>query len=168
MSTKTVVLTETEHESHHFGEEKFKTPESLKTEHAELHSDLVRIKNSGGEIGKAAEAVAKILHPHFLKEEEYATPPLGLLQAIAANKITPDMKEVFAMTDRIKVGLPEMIEEHKQIVVALKNLIAVAKRNNDPQVEQFAEKLILHAKSEEEVLYPTAILIGEYLKLKLE
>jgi hypothetical protein len=31
----------------------------------------------------------------------------------------------------------------------------------------FAEKLMLHAQNEEEVSYPTAILIGEYLKLKL-
>jgi len=28
--------------------------------------------------------------------------------------------------------------------------------------------LMLHAKTEEEVLYPAAILVGEYLKLKLE
>jgi hypothetical protein len=33
---------------------------------------------------------------------------------------------------------------------------------------RFAEKLMLHAKTEEEVLYPAAILVGEYLKLKLE
>jgi hypothetical protein len=32
---------------------------------------------------------------------------------------------------------------------------------------QFAEKLKLHAKTEEQILYPTAILIGEYLKQKL-
>ena len=32
---------------------------------------------------------------------------------------------------------------------------------------EFADKLILHAQTEEEVSYPTAILIGEYLKLKL-
>jgi hypothetical protein len=28
--------------------------------------------------------------------------------------------------------------------------------------------LMLHAQTEEEVLYPAAILIGEYLKLKLK
>jgi hypothetical protein len=32
---------------------------------------------------------------------------------------------------------------------------------------QFAEKLKLPAKTEEQILYPTAILIGEYLKQKL-
>lgn len=168
MSFNTIESENAEHDVLHVEQKKFKTPESLKLEHEELHSELVNIKNSGGEIGKAAEVVANILHPHFVKEEEYSTPPLGLLQAIVANKITRDMKDVFAMTDRMKADLPEMIEEHKKIVVALKNLIEVAKRNKDVKVEQFAEKLILHAKNEEEVLYPTTILIGEYLKLRLE
>jgi hypothetical protein len=36
-----------------------------------------------------------------------------------------------------------------------------------PDHARFAEKLALHAKTEEDVLYPAAILVGEYLKLKL-
>jgi hypothetical protein len=43
----------------------------------------------------------------------------------------------------------------------------VARNENQAQVVEFAEKLKLHAKTEEEVTYPTALLIGEYLKLKL-
>jgi hypothetical protein len=34
-------------------------------------------------------------------------------------------------------------------------------------VARFAEKLRLHARTEEGVLYPAAILVGEYLKLIL-
>jgi len=37
-----------------------------------------------------------------------------------------------------------------------------------PEHARFAEKLMLHAQTEEEVLYPAAILVGEYLKVKLE
>ena len=33
---------------------------------------------------------------------------------------------------------------------------------------QLAEKLLHHARIEEEVLYPTALLIGDYLKMKKE
>jgi hemerythrin-like domain-containing protein len=43
----------------------------------------------------------------------------------------------------------------------------VARNENQAQVVEFAEKLKQHAKTEEEVTYPTALLIGEYLKLKL-
>jgi hypothetical protein len=60
-----------------------------------------------------------------------------------------------------------MLEEHEGIVAALRNLADVARRENKPEYAEFAEKLILHAQTEEEVSYPTAILIGEYLKLKL-
>jgi hypothetical protein len=37
-----------------------------------------------------------------------------------------------------------------------------------PEHARFAEKLMFHAQTEEEVLYPAAILVGEYLKVKLE
>lgn len=40
-------------------------------------------------------------------------------------------------------------------------------RRNKPQYAHFADKLRAHARVEEEVLYAAAILIGEYLKLKL-
>ena len=42
-----------------------------------------------------------------------------------------------------------------------------ASAEHHPEVAAFAEKLMLHAQTEEEVSYPTAILIGEYIKLKL-
>ncbi len=145
----------------------FKTPLSLKLEHEELHSQLAAATKVGGRIGDAAMAVARIMHPHFVKEEEYALPPLGLLPILAEGKVTPKMGDVLALTDRLKSELHEMVEEHKAIVAALKTLSDVAKKENKMEYAHFAEKLILHAQTEEEVSYPTAILIGEYLKLKL-
>lgn len=147
----------------------FKVPESLELEHEELHSRLVKVIEQGGDVGEAAKAVAEVLHPHFEKEEEYALPPLGLLTSLSnqGNNISSEMKSVLTMTEKLKADLPHMIEEHNNIIVALDNLIEVAKKENKTEVVQFAEKLKLHAKTEEEVLYPTAILIGEYLKLKV-
>ena len=74
------------------------------------------------------------------------------------------MKSVLTMTDKLKADLPYMFEEHKKIVASLDNLIDVAKKENKILVIHFAEKLKLHAQTEEQVLYPAAILIGEYLK----
>ncbi len=71
------------------------------------------------------------------------------------------------MTDRLKAELPKMLEEHKTIVGTLDKLVEAAHEENQPEAAEFAEKLKLHAETEEEVTYPTAILIGEYLKLKL-
>ena len=145
----------------------FKIPESLELEHEELHRQLVKATKEGGKVGEAAKDVAEVLHPHFEKEEEYALPPLGLLSSLAKQtEIGQEMKTVLTMTDRLKVDLPHMIEEHNRILAALDHLIDVAGKENKPGIIQFAEKLKLHAKIEEQVLYPTAILIGEYLKLR--
>ena len=145
----------------------FKIPHSLKAEHEELHDELARATQVAGKIGEAAKAVAKLMHSHFEAEEEYAMPPLGLLALLAEGKITPEMGAVLTMTDKLKAELPHMLQEHKAIVGALEGLVKAAKAENKPEYAHFAEKLMLHAQNEEEVLYPATILVGEYLKLKL-
>lgn len=145
----------------------FKIPESLKAEHEELHEELVRLTKSGGKTGDAARAVAKALHPHFVKEEELAMPPLGLLRALAEGPPRPEMAKVADLSDQLKKDLPKMLKEHEAIVGALEKLAEAGKQENHPQAGHFAEKLKMHAKTEEEVLYPAGILVGEYIKLKL-
>jgi hypothetical protein len=144
----------------------FMIPKSLKLEHEELHAELKKAIQAGGKIGDSAKAVAKILHPHFIKEEEFAMPPLGILSSLSEGKITNEMKDALIMSNRLKAELPEMLKEHKAIVSALKNLIDAATKEKKMEYERFAEKLMLHAQNEEEVLYPASILVGEYLKLK--
>jgi hypothetical protein len=50
-----------------------------------------------------------------------------------------------------------LIERHEE----------AAQDEKQPEYVHFAEKLILHAQTEEEVLYPATIMLGEYVKLKL-
>ena len=145
----------------------FKILGSLKVEHEELHAELLQATKVEGPVGDAARTVAALLHPHFVKEEEYALPPLGLLAALAEGRVTREMRKVLAMTDRLKAELPEMLAEHKAVVGALQKLIAAAQREDRSEVVHFAEKLMLHARAEEEVLYPTAILIGEYVRRRV-
>jgi hypothetical protein len=77
------------------------------------------------------------------------------------------MAEVLAMTDKLASELPQMLAEHKQIVAALEKLVAAAKAENKPDIADFAEKLKLHAQAEEQVAYPTTLLIGRYVKAQL-
>jgi len=142
-------------------------PKPLKLEHDELHADLVVATKAGGRTGEAAKAVAKVLHPHFVKEEEYALPPLGLLVELARGPIEPGMADVLMMTDRLEAELPTMLNEHRAIVAALNTLVEAAQTEGKQDVARFAEKLKLHAETEEQVSYPTALLIGRYLKAKL-
>ena len=146
---------------------KFLIPEPLKGEHAELHAELVDATRAGGRVGEAAKAVAKRLHPHFVREEELALPPLGLVATLAQGAIDPDMADVLRLTDKLETELPGMLAEHEEIVAALRHLVAAAETEQKPEYARFAEKLMLHARTEEEVLYPAAVLIGRYVKLKL-
>lgn len=143
-----------------------KIPETLKLEHEELHRQLAEATKVGDKIAEAAQLVAQTLHPHFVSEEEFAIPPLGILPQLVEDKLNDDMKEVIKMTDKLKTELPKMLGEHKAIVAALNKLVKAAQEENKPEFAAFVEKLKLHAKTEEEVTYPTALLIGEYLKLK--
>lgn len=145
----------------------FKIPTALKTEHNELHRALARLTKLPGHVGEAAREVAALLHPHFVKEEEYALPPLGLLTPLAEGQVTPEMLQVTTLTDRLRTDLPHMLTEHRSVVGALRRLTAAAKKARKPEAAAFAATLRLHAETEEQVLYPAAILIGEYLKTRL-
>lgn len=144
----------------------FHIPSSLKLEHEKLHHMLSEAAKLPGNTGEAAKAVAQLMHPHFIKEEEFALPPLGLLQLLSEGNFSEDMKEVLPMTDKLKIELPQMLIEHQKIITALKMLTQYATAENHPDVVAFANELMMHAQTEEEVTYPTAILIGEYIKVK--
>lgn len=145
---------------------KFEIPQSLKSEHEELHSTLVRATKERGLTGVAAKAVAAVLHPHFVKEEEFALPPLALLAPLSRGEWAAEMRDVLALTEKLKAELPQMLSEHRSIVAALDKLEEAARSEDRPEYAEFAEKLKLHAQTEEEVSYPTALLIGEYVMLK--
>lgn len=48
----------------------FRILQPLKVEHEELHAELAKAIRAGAKVGKAGRAVAKLLHPHFVKEEK--------------------------------------------------------------------------------------------------
>jgi hypothetical protein len=146
---------------------KFDIPKPMKIEHDELHADLVKATKAGGQTGEAAKAVAKVLHNHFVKEEAYALPPLGLLAALSGGKVEPAMVDVLELTDKLEAELPTMLSEHQDILAALKKLVEAASTEGKPEIVRFAEKLMLHAEAEEQVAYPAALLVGRYVKAKL-
>ena len=143
-------------------------PESMRLEHAEIHDELVRATKLPGPIGDAARALATILHPHFVREEEIARPPLGLLAPLARGERTSEMRDVIPMTDALRAELPRMLEEHAAIRAATVRLGAVARAEHDESVAELARKLELHARSEEELFYPAALLVGELVRARMQ
>src|ERR1044071_5796930 len=139
-------------------------PPGLKSEHDDLHAELKRATTSGGHAGEAATEVARLMHPHFVSEEEFALPPLGVLPELAKGKVGGEMVDVLKLTDKLERELPHMLGEHRQIVSGLKRLVEAAKAEDKPDIVAFAEKLMAHARAEEEVSYPAAILVGRYVR----
>jgi len=142
----------------------FDIPRPMKIEHEELHGALSALTRAGGRTGDAAKAVAKVLHAHFVKENEYALPPLSLLVPLSEGKFDPAMADVLKLTDTLAAEMPAMLSEHRDIVSTLKALTEAATSENKPEGVQFASMLTAHAEMEEQVTYPTALLIGRYVK----
>jgi hypothetical protein len=146
---------------------KFIIPQSLQDEHEALHDRLRQATQAPGEVGEAARTLARLMHPHFVKEDQVALPPLGLLQALAAGEFNAEMAEVLQLTDRLEAELPQMLAEHGAIVEALNRLREAAERAGRADVVAFASALVEHAKTEEAVMYPAAILVGKFVRQRL-
>lgn len=147
-----------------------KIPKSVKAEHDEIHAMLVEATNASGRVGVAARELAKVLHPHFVREEQIALPPLGLLAPLVAGKRLPEevASQALTMTDALRSELTQMLEEHKTIRAAVENLRLAARAEHATKYERLAEQLALHAQTEEEVLYPAAIIVGEIIRARIK
>lgn len=142
-------------------------PSSLREEHEEIRRDLDRAMLEPGRTGEAARALAALMEPHFVKEEELALPPLGILPDLAADRITPEMAPIADLASRLEAELPTMIEEHVDIAAAASALADAARTEGRPEIEAFAERILHHARTEEEVTYPAAVVAGRYARSRL-
>jgi hypothetical protein len=148
---------------HSTGNIRFPIPRSLQIEHDELQAGLVTSIQTGGKTGKAAQKISELLHAHFIKEGLYALPPLVILPQLANGEMNPEMAPYVRMIYQFKTELPQILEEHKEIVSELNNMISVAQQENKPEQIYLAKRLKLHAQMKEKILYPAVILIGEHL-----
>jgi hypothetical protein len=162
----TPLAAQSDHSQHHPPSEStsiVRTPPSLAAEHRELHETLSRAVAVGGELGSAADELERALAPHFRREDEIATPPLGLLTSLATGPATAEMRAVLPMTEALERELPQMLREHEAIREAVGKFRATAVRAKLLEFVQFSDQLAAHARSEEEILYPAAILVGRYV-----
>ncbi len=139
-------------------------PKSVQAEHQELHTQLELAMQRNDAVGAAARALATVLHPHFVREEQIALRPLGALRRLAAGQPPGDAKLLVAMTDSLERELPRMLEEHKSIAAAVEKLRTEALAAGSEEWVRFAQQLMLHAQSEEDVNYPAAVLVGRLLR----
>jgi hypothetical protein len=144
-----------------------RTPPLMAREHEELHEQLAAAIASGGRTGDAAREVEERLAPHFQEENRYALPPLGLLPHLVDEQVTEEMRPAIEMGRHVEQNLSRYLEEHRNIRTAVDALETAARAEGKADAMRFAAELRLHAQQEEELFYPTAVLIGRYVEQQL-
>lgn len=142
-------------------------PESLRREHDEIRAELLAASKVGGDIGDAAQRALAILECHFEKEDSFALPPLAALAPLARGESVGDMAGIARLSQRLREELPALLADHQAIVTALQQLVAAARRSGKEQWVWFATKAMQHARMEEELLYPAALLVGEHIRQRI-
>jgi ABC-type amino acid transport substrate-binding protein len=145
-----------------------KPPSPLTMEHQALMADLNQARHLGGHTGTTADRVGRLMQTHIAKEEQFALPPLSLLQKLAEGRCDAPMLDAVDLAERLEKELPNLLAEHRMIVAALEELMAAATKEGHTQIAEFAEKVMLHTREEELVTYPAAILVGKYVKMRIK
>lgn len=142
-----------------------KVPEALRLRHEAFVAEFTRATKDPGKVGDAARSIEKLAAAHFAKGKEVFK-PLGLLPMLAEGRVPPGHAKAREIAESLRENLPQIRREHRDLIAGLKKLAAAAKEESKPEYAAFAERLILHIREEEEVLYPAVLLVGETLKQK--
>jgi hypothetical protein len=148
-------------------ERHYALPMSLVEEHAETYGALQRAAALPGELGIAARALAGVLGPHVAKEQRFALSMLKLLRPMSRGEITADMAEWLPAADSLSAELAILEREHRAIAAHAELVVRAAWADGRPEFAVAAQRLIRHARLEEEVLYPAAMVAADYLRLRL-
>ena len=141
--------------------------ESVANEHRELFAQVEEAAREHGRLGRTAREVLTLLREHFAKEEQTVLPVLELLPKIAWTGVTDTMASILPVARRLRAELPLLLMQHKDIVTALERMRFQASEAGHAHYERCAMALIRHAREEEDVHYPAAVVVGEFLELKL-
>ena len=95
-------------------------------------------------------------------------PVLGSLTELASGYKIANLKEIADSQGELLHEYKKMFEEHYEIAAFIERAEAEAKRENHEEVAEILEALGHHARVEEEVLYPAALLAGKLAKVLLQ
>lgn len=141
-------------------------PSSIQKEHENLLNRIHMLTLLEDSTGLAARKLHNLMQHHFTEEEDFVLPQLGLLPLLASGKLPDQSKEVIQLSEKLKSHLSHLSVEHQLIKAYVDELKQVATKENLLEIIEFEKELQKHADTEEEVFFPSAVLIGEYLKLK--
>jgi iron-sulfur cluster repair protein YtfE (RIC family) len=138
-------------------------PQSFRAGHEALRATAKRAMREPGSTGAAARKLAALLDGHFLREEKFVLPLLGLLPALARGEAPASVERAAQLLAHLRAEIAQMSAEHREISAAVHELAHAAETEGKPEYVSLAEELVVHAHLEEEVLYPAALVAGELL-----
>ena len=142
-------------------------PQSLAVEHAETLDRLTELSRHPGEVGATARKALELYRQHQARELEYILPPLTLLPVLADGKVTPDMAWAVTMADRVKADRELIFAEHTQVTDIANALLDAGRRAHDPEAIEFAKAAVTDSLNDIELLEPTVLVIGDYVRVRL-
>ncbi len=141
-------------------------PSAIKKEHTDLLAKIDKIVSYQDSTGIVARDLQEVMQHHFEEEEDFVLPPLSLLPLLASGDTYAQHRDILPLIRKFKAQLTHMNAEHQMIKAYMADLKQVGVKENHPEILEFEEELHNHAAIEEEIFFPAAILIGEYLNLK--
>ncbi len=142
-------------------------PKSLRLSHDDARVELVRATMEGGRIAAAAKRLAHVCLPHFDVEEKFAFPALALLPELMQGMVRPDMARVLPLISAFSAKHKALNGQHQSIQPAIDALLAASHSEKNREVAEFAHSMRVHERIEDEVIYPTLVMIGMYLRERL-
>ena len=143
-------------------------PSSLKKTHSELLQQLHQFTLINDSSATVALKLEELMLHHFLEEEDYILSPLGLLPSLSKGQFPEHPQEIIILSEKAKSQIDHMSAEHQLITAYIEELKQASAEENQPAIIAFEKDVSKHALSEEEVYFPAAIMVGEYLKSKLK
>jgi len=148
-------------------ERTFPIPMSLVQEHAEVTTALNAAAKLPGDTGAAARRVLALVAPHMKDEQRRIFPLLYVLPMLGDHGPEPWMADLLPLADRLRTDIATIRAAHAPIRNALDDLNLVAWSEGHQEYAFLALRIRQHIQMEEEILYPTALVVGDYLRLRL-
>lgn len=142
------------------------TPSSIKREHEQLLEQVHAFTLFQDSAGLAAIKLNELMQHHFQEEEDYVLPPLGLLPFLASGQLPEHSSEIISLTGKLESQMEHLNAEHQLIKAYVDELLKTKAALDHPEIKSLENQLEQHAKTEEEIYFPAAIMVGKYLKLK--
>ena len=143
---------------------KFEIPYALAREHEELRTALIDVAIQPGRVGIAAKKVAHLYLPQFVREEQMIFSAFGMFQDMAAERVSPSLVPVEPMIALFSAQHHALLNRHKPIDAALEELLQEAGKEHCAEIADLVYKLRYHEKTEDEVMFPTVLMIGKSLR----